>query len=120
MKFTTTTTSGFLEAKVGSDRTAALRAAASETYGDQCGIRWEARSGIHTHVHRASSRSSTPTAKMPYRSESMIVFAAREAKKMWPFLAGFAVVGFGVTQATLGITEADKKKSAFLNPGGHH
>ena len=52
--------------------------------------------------------------------ESMIVFAAREAKKMWPFLAGFAVVGFGVTQATLGITEADKKKSAFLNPGGHH
>ena len=74
----------------------------------------------HTHVHRASSRSSTPTAKMPYRSESMIVFAAREAKKMWPFLAGFAVVGFGVTQATLGITEADKKKSAFLNPGGHH
>ena len=33
---------------------------------------------------------------------------------------GFAVVGFGVTQATLGITEADKKKSAFLNPGGHH
>ena len=76
--------------------------------------------GIHTHVHRASSRSSTPTAKMPYRSESMIVFAAREAKKMWPFLAGFAVVGFGVTQATLGITEADKKKSSFLNPGGHH
>ena len=57
---------------------------------------------------------------MPYQSESMIVFAAREAKKMWPFLAGFAVVGFGVTQATLGITEADKKKSAFLNPGGHH
>ena len=50
----------------------------------------------------------------------MIVFAAREAKKMWPFLAGFAVVGFGVTQATLGITEADKKKSSFLNPGGHH
>ena len=62
--------------------------------------------------------SSTP--KMPYQSEYMIVFAAREAKKMWPFLAGFAVVGFGVTQATLGVTEADKKKSAFINPGGSH
>ena len=57
---------------------------------------------------------------MPYRSESMIVFAAREAKKMWPFIAGFGVVGYGVTVATLGITEEDKKKSGFLNPGGQH
>jgi hypothetical protein len=63
---------------------------------------------------------NSSTQKMPYQSESMIVFAAREAKKMWPFLAGFAVVGFGVTQATLGVTEADKKKSAFINPGGSH
>jgi hypothetical protein len=29
-------------------------------------------------------------------------------------------VGYGVTVATLGITEEDKKKSGFLNPGGHH
>jgi len=57
---------------------------------------------------------------MPYQAESVVAFAAREAKKMWPFLAGFGVVGYGVTVATLGITEEDKKKSSFINPGGHH
>ena len=57
---------------------------------------------------------------MPYQSESVVAFAAREAKKMWPVLAGFGVVGYGVTVATLGITEEDKKKSSFINPGGHH
>ena len=45
---------------------------------------------------------------MPYQSESVFIFAAREAKKMWPFIAGFGVVGYGVTMATLGITEEDK------------
>jgi len=65
-------------------------------------------------------RPSTSTRTMPYQSESVLVFAAREAKKMWPFIAGFGVVGYGVTMATLGITEEDKKKSTFLNPGAHH
>ena len=57
---------------------------------------------------------------MPYQNQSMITFAAGQAKKMWPFIAGFGVVGYGVTVSTLGITEEDKKKSGFLNPGGHH
>ena len=57
---------------------------------------------------------------MPYQNQSMITFAAGQAKKMWPFIAGFGVVGYGVTVATLGITEEDKKKSGFLNPGGSH
>ena len=57
---------------------------------------------------------------MPFQNQSMITFAAGQAKKMWPFIAGFGVVGYGVTVATLGITEEDKKKSGFLNPGGQH
>ena len=57
---------------------------------------------------------------MPYQSENMAIFAAREAKKMWPFLAGFGVVYYGVVRATMGITEEDKKKSTFINPGQHH
>ena len=40
----------------------------------------------------------------------------REGKKMWPFLAGFAV-GTAVTYATSTITSEDKKASKFLNPG---
>ena len=48
---------------------------------------------------------------MPFQNQSMITFAAGQAKKMWPFIAGFGVVGYGVTVATLGITEEDKKKS---------
>ena len=28
---------------------------------------------------------------------------------MWPFIAGFGVVGYGVTMATLGITEEDRR-----------
>jgi hypothetical protein len=57
---------------------------------------------------------------MPYRNESMIIFAGREAKKMWPFIAGFGVVTFAVVQATLAITPEQKKKSSFINPGGAH
>ena len=41
---------------------------------------------------------------MPFQNQSMITFAAGQAKKMWPFIAGFGVVGYGVTVATLGIT----------------
>ena len=57
---------------------------------------------------------------MPYASENMVVFAAREAKKMWPFIAGFGVVTYGVVSATMAVTPEDKKKSTFINPGGHH
>ena len=55
---------------------------------------------------------------MPYASESFLRTAAREGKKMWPFLAGFAFVGTAVTYATSTITSEDKKASKFLNPGG--
>ena len=57
---------------------------------------------------------------MPYASDNMVVFAAREAKKMWPFIAGFGVVTYGVVSATMAVTPEDKKKSTFINPGGHH
>ena len=56
---------------------------------------------------------------MPYASESFLRNAAREGKKMWPFLAGFAFVGAAVTYSTTTITSEDKKASKFLNPGGH-
>lgn len=55
--------------------------------------------------------------KMPYANESMLNFAAREARKMWPFVAGFAVVTAGVVYVTGNITEEEKKKSKFLHPG---
>jgi len=67
-----------------------------------------------------TARRSRKADAMPFQNQSMITFAAGQAKKMWPFIAGFGVVGYGVTVATLGITEEDKKKSGFLNPGGHH
>jgi hypothetical protein len=57
---------------------------------------------------------------MPFQNQSMITFAAGQARKMWPFVAGFGVVGYGCVVATLGITEEDKKNSGFLNPGGSH
>ena len=56
---------------------------------------------------------------MPYASESVVITAAREAKKIWPFLAGLGCVGAAVVAATSSITEADKKASKFLNPGSH-
>jgi len=46
--------------------------------------------------------------------------AMREGKKMWPFVAGLALVGTAVTFVTAGITEKDKKASKFLHPGGAH
>ena len=85
---------------------------------------WEKERGgqkeIPVPILAQPQRPSTSTRTMPFQSESVLVFAAREAKKMWPFIAGFGVVGYGVTMATLGITEEDKKKSTFLNPGAHH
>ena len=65
------------------------------------------------------SHTNTQTNIMPYASESFLRTAAREGKKMWPFLAGFAFVGTAVTYSTLTITSEDKKASKFLNPGGH-
>ena len=57
---------------------------------------------------------------MPFQSESVLVYASREAKKMWHIIAAFGEDGYGVTMATQGITEEDKTKSTFLNPGAHH
>ena len=67
----------------------------------------------------SSSERQQQHTKMPYASESFLRTAAREGKKMWPFLAGFAFVGTAVTYATSTITSEDKKASKFLNPGGH-
>jgi hypothetical protein len=41
---------------------------------------------------------------MPYAAESVLFTAAREAKKIWPALAGFGVVGFAVVKVTAGAT----------------
>jgi len=74
-------------------------------------------------AHKVSHNKHTDTTNnkstMPYASESFLRTAAREGKKMWPFLAGFAFVGTAVTYSTLTITSEDKKASKFLNPGGH-
>jgi hypothetical protein len=80
----------------------------------------QSRNQIHTRRQSSLISARRSADAMPYQNQSMITFAAGQAKKMWPFIAGFGVVGYGVTVATLGITEEDKKKSGFLNPGGHH
>jgi hypothetical protein len=41
---------------------------------------------------------------MPYAAESIVVTAAREAKKIWPFMAGIAVVGAAVVKVTASAT----------------
>ena len=41
---------------------------------------------------------------MPYAAESILVTAAREAKKIWPFMAGMAVVGTAVVKLTASAT----------------
>ena len=41
---------------------------------------------------------------MPYAAESIFVTAAREAKKVWPMLAGMSVVGFAVVKVTAAAT----------------
>ena len=80
----------------------------------------QSRNQIHTRRKSSLISARRSADAMPYQNQSIITFAAGQAKKMWPFIAGFGVVGYGVTVATLGITEEDKKKSGFLNPGGHH
>jgi hypothetical protein len=56
---------------------------------------------------------------MPYSNQSFFTALAREVPRAWPFFSGIAVVGCAVVYATAGITEADKKASKFLHPGGH-
>ena len=50
-------------------------------------------------------------------TEPMLKTAAREIPKVWPFFAGFAIIGAAVTKVSLGLTEEQKKASKFLNPG---
>lgn len=71
------------------------------------------------HSYHTNTQTTNNKSTMPYASESFLRTAAREGKKMWPFLAGFAFVGTAVTYSTLTITSEDKKASKFLNPGGH-
>lgn len=73
----------------------------------------------HTRITQTHRQQRITKSTMPYASESFLRTAAREGKKMWPFLAGFAFVGTAVTYSTLTITSEDKKASKFLNPGGH-
>jgi|TARA_B100000073_G_scaffold337315_1_gene333065 hypothetical protein len=56
---------------------------------------------------------------MPYSNQSFFTALVREVPRAWPFFSGIAVVGCAVVYATAGITEADKKASKFLHPGGH-
>lgn len=56
----------------------------------------------------------------PSFTEPLARTAVRELGRVWPFAAGFAVVGAVVTKVSLGLTEEDKKASKFINPGGHH
>jgi len=57
---------------------------------------------------------------MPYAHQSFFTALRREIPKAWPFFTGIAVVGVAVTYVTANITEADKKASKFLHPGGSH
>ena len=46
---------------------------------------------------------------MPYASEPMFFFAMREARKIAPFVAGFVIVGSGVTYLTANLSDEDVK-----------
>lgn len=56
-----------------------------------------------------------------WETERWATTLTREAKTIWPFLAGFAIVGFGVVKLTTSLTEEDLKNSRMLNRrhGGH-
>jgi hypothetical protein len=57
---------------------------------------------------------------MPYSNQSFFTALAREIPKAWPFFSGIAAIGATVVYVTAGITDADKKASKFVNPGGSH
>jgi len=54
---------------------------------------------------------------MPYAAESIVVTAAREAKKIWPFLTGMGVVGFAVVKVTAAATPEVRRPSSRLPAG---
>jgi hypothetical protein len=94
-----------------------VNASGDETQLSACshrGAAERARSDRDRATHAAHSRN------MPYRNVSMASHSVTQAKLMWPFIAGFGVVGAAVTCATLGVTKEDIKKSSFANPGGQH
>lgn len=100
-----------------SGRRVIVNASGDETQLSACshrGAAERARSDRDRATHAAHSRN------MPYRNVSMASHAVTQAKLMWPFIAGFGVVGAAVTYATLGVTKEDIKKSSFANPGGQH
>ena len=51
---------------------------------------------------------------MPYAAESIVVTAAREAKKIWPFLTGMAVVGAAVVKVTAAATPEVRRPCSRL------
>ena len=54
---------------------------------------------------------------MPYAAESIVVTAAREAKKIWPFLTGMGIVGFAVVKVTAAATPEVRRPSSRLPAG---
>ena len=69
---------------------------------------------------RPRARLTNPrAATMPHANTSFLSALTREIPKAWPFFTGIGAVGVAVVYATMGITEADKKASKFVNPGGH-
>ena len=54
---------------------------------------------------------------MPYAAESLAATAAREARKIWPFLGGLGLVGYAVSSVTAGITEEVRAPAARASGG---
>ncbi|KAK9813471.1 hypothetical protein WJX73_000802 [Symbiochloris irregularis] len=56
-------------------------------------------------------------------SEPAAKFALGEVKKLWPFVAGFAVTGTLLFNIALGVTDEQVKNSKMANPNAgleHH
>lgn len=61
-------------------------------------------------------RPPRSTAVMPYAAESMATTALREAKKIWPVLAGFSCMGYFAYSATSGAAAAVRRSSQSAAP----
>lgn len=55
-------------------------------------------------LYRQDCHLLPPSEAMPYAAESIVVTAAREAKKIWPFMAGMGLVGAAVVKVTASAT----------------
>jgi len=55
---------------------------------------------------------------MPFAAESVMSTVVRESRKMWPFLTGLGIVGYGVVFATN--ADAKAAKADKHDKKGHH